>query len=418
MNRLLLLLLAGAVAAQSDFLALTASSSNHFVPLCRLLVSLAKHEPTTPILFYDLGLTPEQARWVKTVRMVEYRVFPFRSYPGHFALDQVSYAWKPEIIQKARKEYRYVLYMDAGDQLNGPIRRSLTSFLDTYSGFYSGMSSGTLRDWSHPKMIEKLPVPEVLLNTPNCNAAMLGFGPGSEALVSEWVQCAMDKGCITPEGSSRKDHRQDQSALGLLVARSRDQYRCVGGETVNPLYAIHTEYSATSRVDLQFSTGVPLSTSALMDQWRDWDRDDPATAIALELCRALGEFTTDPVRLLIDPATALPESIVRRLFDFLGPASPIAWVGSDPPAGIRFHGPARMNDGAFALVPYRPKSFDPYTAVITGWSTGDDALPPISWFATKEKRLAAWIVDDLRLPFKPTKTIKIQDSLYLVFFTN
>jgi len=50
--------------------------------------------------------------------------------------------------------------------------------------------------------------------------AFLGFRKGSTAyskILPMWLSCAMDKACIAPEGSSRRNHRQDQSSLTLLT---------------------------------------------------------------------------------------------------------------------------------------------------------------------------------------------------------
>ena len=51
----------------------------------------------------------------------------------------------------------------------------------------------------------------------NCNGALIGFKRNTKAhteLFTPWWKCAMEKQCITPKGSSRTNHRQDQvSAL-------------------------------------------------------------------------------------------------------------------------------------------------------------------------------------------------------------
>jgi hypothetical protein len=64
---------------------------------------------------------------------------------------------------------------------------------------------------------------------PNADATLIGFGVGSatadasDALVRNvirpWFECAMDRQCIAPDGSSRKNHRQDQAVLSYLVHR-------------------------------------------------------------------------------------------------------------------------------------------------------------------------------------------------------
>ena len=38
-------------------------------------------------------------------------------------------------------------------------------------------------------------------------------------MIQAWAACAHDAFCIAPPGSSRANHRQDQSALSILAAR-------------------------------------------------------------------------------------------------------------------------------------------------------------------------------------------------------
>lgn len=45
-------------------------------------------------------------------------------------------------------------------------------------------------------------------------------------LVRPWYECSITRQCIAPDGTSRKNHRQDQSALTVLAALSGD--RCAG----------------------------------------------------------------------------------------------------------------------------------------------------------------------------------------------
>ena len=56
-----------------------------------------------------------------------------------------------------------------------------------------------------------------------CNGALIGFtkdGAAYNMVLKPWVQCAVDPKCIIPKGSSRMNHRQDQSALSVLVDRA------------------------------------------------------------------------------------------------------------------------------------------------------------------------------------------------------
>ena len=43
--------------------------------------------------------------------------------------------------------------------------------------------------------------------------------PAVMALLREWRRCALIKDCIAPPGSNRRNHRQDQALLSILIHR-------------------------------------------------------------------------------------------------------------------------------------------------------------------------------------------------------
>jgi hypothetical protein len=52
-----------------------------------------------------------------------------------------------------------------------------------------------------------------------------GHSAASQDLVREWASCATRRGCIAPEGSSKQNHRQDQTALNLLLYHPRRRHQ-------------------------------------------------------------------------------------------------------------------------------------------------------------------------------------------------
>ena len=84
-------------------------------------------------------------------------------------------------------------------------------------------SSGTVREWTHKGMLKAMPPTEEFLDKPNRKGGVVLFDTrraGVLKLLQCWTDCALDKNCIAPEGSSRKNHRQDQAALTILVYQS------------------------------------------------------------------------------------------------------------------------------------------------------------------------------------------------------
>ena len=213
-----------------------------------MLVGLRRHCPDCFVVAYDIGdrnstetkLDAEAVRHALGTRF-SFRRFPFDQFPPHMRLQCCTkrkhcgaasagqYAWKPVILSALVAEFGAVLWLDAGsmpvsdENAIADVRHRLLHG----SGFYTTRSSGTVRDWTHPGMLAALgisPRDAALLDGPNCNAAVVGFGPGNETatsleLLREWRACAMSEACIAPEGSSRKNHRQDQAALTVLAAR-------------------------------------------------------------------------------------------------------------------------------------------------------------------------------------------------------
>ncbi|KAF9584469.1 hypothetical protein BGW38_006358 [Lunasporangiospora selenospora] len=115
-----------------------------------------------------------------------------------------------------------VLWLDSGDRISLAFLRWLPSFMRHY-GLWTPQSQDFMSTWTHPGMlkyfgdsIDQFPEEET-----NCNGAAIAFDIHNttvrEGLLKQWVQCAMEKDCIAPQGSSRENHRQDQAALTYLV---------------------------------------------------------------------------------------------------------------------------------------------------------------------------------------------------------
>ena len=389
----------------------TACSSNHFVPLTRLLLSIRRHEPTLPIILYDLGMTPEQAEWVKGVNGVVYRVFPFRNWPPHVALERESYSWKPIIIsQVMKKDEANVVWMDAGNQLRAPIYDAIHKYWADYRGFYSSTSSGDLKLWTFPATLKALNVPDTLLTNPNCNAAFLGFSVEVyESLVAPWVKCALDANCIVPEGSSRDNHRQDQAVLSCIVALSAGKYVCDDHPGMASSYIIHTEYNDGSRLDLQFNFGIPTNENTLM-QFMIGNEPDVELYeehyIAVLFCLAVSQLETSTIRVLI-ATDHMATLFVRLVASCLGPSSSLAHLsfGKNVPTRNTFksilqpNGIQRWNGGDFAHLVDGPAIVLQPTAVFFDMlyeevqiKTHIHFLERQGFFTLQTKRIVCWPV--------------------------
>lgn len=200
----------------------TGADSSHLRSLCELLESLAMHEPDADVVVWDLGLSQDQRSEIER-RHPDHRLetFDFAAHPPHFDITRNAgeYAWKPVIIDvEVRGSDDLVVWLDAGCIVTAPLRwfRRYIRAL----GIYSPYSSGTLRMWTHPGTLDALDVPETLLDRLNFAGGVVGIDPhdpAAVALVASWAEYAHDRDCIAPAGSNRRNHRQDQAVLSVLL---------------------------------------------------------------------------------------------------------------------------------------------------------------------------------------------------------
>ena len=188
---------------------------------------------------YDLGLTASEVRALPRWDGLFYHKFDYASYPPHMnvEINAGEYAWKPAIVAEVVERVRGdanpedVLWSDAGSYFHA--LEPIAARIQSSDGLWIRTSSGTLRTWTHPDMLEWFDA-GALSDRPNVDATLIGFATGHRSaavrervyrdIVQPWKACAMTKECIAPPGSSRKNHRQDQAALSCLV--HKHQFAC------------------------------------------------------------------------------------------------------------------------------------------------------------------------------------------------
>ncbi len=202
----------------------SASDNQFYESLCQLLESINNFESHSKIIIYDIGLTKDQFDNLNKSKALELRKFNFKDYPEFIGeRDEFgklgAYAWKPTIINEVLKEKNdgIVLWLDAGNILTGPLNRLKKVIL--YNNFYSPLSSGSLSDWCHPKTLDYFNVKGDLYSKPNLTGGLVGLNSSNyevRELIQKWYKYSNIKECISPEGSDRNNHRQDQSLLSIL----------------------------------------------------------------------------------------------------------------------------------------------------------------------------------------------------------
>ncbi|KAF0983953.1 hypothetical protein FDP41_007868 [Naegleria fowleri] len=183
-----------------------------------------------PILVYDLGLTKEQREKVKTWKNVELVTINFDLLPNHFR-NLISFAWKPLAMYLALQRFPSIIFLDSGVELWNRLDR-VEDILFTKGHFHvaqeglhtSWKCCGTVGELTHDKSFEYLGLKrEDYHSKEMCSGGIQGYIRGSYSyrnVLIPTLECAWDENCITPPGSSLKNHRQDQSIFSLHIHKA------------------------------------------------------------------------------------------------------------------------------------------------------------------------------------------------------
>lgn len=191
----------------------TGASSNHFHSVKQLIHSLNGR----PAIFYDLGLTEEQANEIKRLP-VEYRLLDWSLLPDWCHITNAphagSYAWKPFIIHTVfQEDHELIIWCDAGNIVYGA--DELENYIRQIK-LYTPFSWGTIDRWTHPTCFYGLQMDEKhkksLMRAAGC-VGLYKNDPEVAHMVEEWKHYSLQQELIS---GSREDHRHDQSILSCL----------------------------------------------------------------------------------------------------------------------------------------------------------------------------------------------------------
>lgn len=228
---------------------ITGASENHAKSLRNFLQSIATHADIDyTCIVYDLGLAPATLAALKDAfDKYEFRYFDFSKYPAYFNITVAAgeYAWKPAIVYEVSKTATdAILWCDAGDLICG----SLKGIYNTIKSdiIFSTITSGDIKRWTHPLTLKWFGIDDTngILRLPNRNGAIQGFDcsiPNCRNFIKTMNDCAHDKTCIAPEGSSRANHRQDQAVFTILYYIFRLSNPCKTKTDFTHLISIHND---------------------------------------------------------------------------------------------------------------------------------------------------------------------------------
>ena len=208
---------------ENNIVFVTAAEKNYFNELISLITSF-KENCKNRIIIYDLGLEPEQrTNLFEKFPDAEVRNFEFENYPNFIKIytgnKLGNYAWKPIIVDNLLNELKCkIVWLDAGNMINRKI--IFLKVAITARNLIVPTSSNKIKDWTHPRTLEYINLNDKYLSSNNYASGLIGFDYKSKKarLVSkEWKRFSLIQECISPSGSNRSNHRQDQAVLTLLL---------------------------------------------------------------------------------------------------------------------------------------------------------------------------------------------------------
>ena len=218
----------------------TSVSSNHFEESKDMVASIQKYLPQSKILYYDLGLTQAQRREVSKYCNVELQTFQWDKYPPHVKILR-KFAWKPLVAKDVAEKYDLFMYGDSSIRMKSPkIGPVLVSLLEV--PFYdTAPHSRPTISLTHDETIKYLKYPPSRKDMAKWGSLQAGTWimlvnhDIKENVLKPWVDCALHEQCIAPkesviapcdmkllkynDGRYIGCHRQDQSALNIILAR-------------------------------------------------------------------------------------------------------------------------------------------------------------------------------------------------------
>lgn len=213
---------------KKEFLILTGSDSTHFNSLINLLKTLKKYEKESEVIVINLGMETKELKFIKDNYKYKIINFNFMESPDFVSKRDKygklgSYAWKPiSILKEFNNTSKNIIWLDAGCLINKNLK--LLKGIIRKNGFYSPQSSDNIAKWSHKETLKKLQTENNILKKRNISGGIVGFSKNSkkvEELLISWYKYSITKEVIAPKGSSRLNHRQDQTILSVLMHKMK-----------------------------------------------------------------------------------------------------------------------------------------------------------------------------------------------------
>lgn len=216
------------------YVLVTGASSSHELSLIQFLYFTILYNSNIKIVVWDLGFSNGFKKLLSKIykknRNIIYQWFNFSQYPKYFDINKNKgeYAWKSIIINISFYRMKQtLLWLDAGCIVLKSLNRVYLD-IEKYH-VWSIFSCGNISRWTHISTIKYFNASNKVAGKKTCSGGLVGFKWNSKVshkLLKEWVDCSFHRECIAPNGSNRMNHRQDQSALSILIYKYNLFERC------------------------------------------------------------------------------------------------------------------------------------------------------------------------------------------------
>jgi hypothetical protein len=199
---------------------------------------------TENLTIYNLGLNNENLQKINNItnHRITIKCLDYSIYPEHVNLNiynslYCSYAFKPIILynESVSNSNIPVLWLDCACRINNDVLLNILNSIQKY-GFYCpvGNYKNTIEsiELNHPKTIELLGLTSYehhneLETRLACVCGVNYNTIAGKIIMDDWYYYSLDKNIIMPEGSSRNNHRQDQTVLSILMYKYEKKYNIV-----------------------------------------------------------------------------------------------------------------------------------------------------------------------------------------------
>ncbi len=189
------------------------------------------------LIVYDLGISTRnykellnlQEKFNFSLKKLDYSIYPEHVDLNKFNGLYCSYAFKPIILYNeaniAENSGKVLIWMDSANRFNLGALTQIYNLVKK-NGIYSPISNGagTIEsiELNHPDTVALfgLSPAEHIQLLQSISANLIGLNYSTligKTIIDEWYKKSLIKEFITPEGSSRNNHRQDQTILSIII---------------------------------------------------------------------------------------------------------------------------------------------------------------------------------------------------------